>query len=187
MSLIIDGYNLLYVTGIVGDSAGAGGTFQRSREALLNFLASSIPENELAQTTIVFDAAAAPPGLPRTLTHRGMTVRYASDYTDADALIEQMIQEHHVPRSLLVVSSDHRIQRAAKRRRAISMDSERWYSELWKTRLQTQAAGGTQLDKPVTQLTAAEIEYWVAKFSSADQQSSSSADESLSTLKNRNP
>jgi predicted RNA-binding protein with PIN domain len=168
MSLIIDGYNLLYVTGIVGDSAGAGGTFQRSREALLNFLAASIPAAELGQTTIVFDAAEAPPGLPRTLTHRGMTVRYASDYTDADALIEQLIQEHHVPRSLLVVSSDHRIQRAARRRRATSIDSERWYSELWQRRLQAQAAGGTQLDKPVTQLTAAEIEDWVHKFTTAE-------------------
>ena len=186
MSLIIDGYNLLYVTGIVGDSAGAGGTFQRSREALLNFLAASIPAAELGQTTIVFDAAEAPPGLPRTLTHRGMTVRYASDYTDADALIEQLIQEHHVPRSLLVVSSDHRIQRAARRRRATSIDSERWYSELWQRRLQAQAAGGTQLDKPVTQLTAAEIEYWVAKFTSGDQQTCTSG-ESLPTPKNPKP
>jgi predicted RNA-binding protein with PIN domain len=166
MPLIIDGYNLLYVTGIVGDPAGQGGTFQRSREALLNFLASSLPEAERGQTTIVFDAAEAPPGLPRTVTHRGMTVRYASDYTDADALIEQLIEEHHSPRKLLVVSSDHRVQRAAQRRRAVHIDSERWYSELWQRRLETErAAGHEEPDKPVMQLTAAEIEYWVKKFS----------------------
>ena len=167
MALIIDGYNLLYVTGIVGDVAGAGGTFQRSREALLNFLATSIPEAERGQTTIVFDAAEAPPGLPRTINHKGMTVRYASDYVDADALIEQMIGENHVPKSLLVVSSDHRIQRAARRRRAAFIDSDRWYSELWQRRLASQQVA--QLDKPVTQLSAAEIEYWVDKFTSDDQ------------------
>jgi uncharacterized protein len=166
MSLIIDGYNLLYVTGIAGDAAGTGGAFQRSREALLNFLAASIPEAELAQTTIVFDATDAPPGLPRTVTHKGMTVRYASDYIDADALIEQMIEENHVPRSLLVVSSDHRIQRAARRRRAAFVDSDRWYSELWRRRLEAQQV--SQLDKPVTQLTAAEIEYWVTKFTTEE-------------------
>jgi uncharacterized protein len=167
MALIIDGYNLLYVTGIVGDVAGAGGTFQRSREALLNFLATSIPETERGQTTIVFDAAEAPTGLPRTINHKGMTVRYASDYVDADALIEQLIGENHVPRSLLVVSSDHRIQRAARRRRAAFIDSDRWYSELWQRRLASQQVA--QLDKPVTQLTAAEIEYWVEKFGSGDE------------------
>ena len=171
MPLIIDGYNLLHVTGIVGDAIGQGGTFQRSREALLNFLASSIPEPERGQTTIVFDAAEAPPGLPRTVNHRGITVRYASEYSDADALIEQLILDHHVPKSLLVVSSDHRVQRAARRRRAAFMDSDRWYSELWQKKLEAErAAGHDQPDKPVMQLTAAEIEYWVQKFTTGDQQ-----------------
>lgn len=169
MPLIIDGYNLFYVTGFVGDPQGQGGTFQRSREALLNFLACSIPEPERGQTTIVFDASEAPPGLPRTITHRGMTVRYAAEYSDADALIEQLIRDHHAPRSLLVVSSDHRIQRAAQRRRASFIDSDRWYVELWRKRLETErAAGHEEPDKPVAQLTAAEIEYWVKKFSGED-------------------
>lgn len=168
MPLIIDGYNLLHVTGIVGDPTGQGGTFQRSREALLNFLASSIPAPELSHTTIVFDAAEAPPGLPRTVIHRGITVRYASEYSDADALIEQLILDHHVPKSLVVVSSDHRVQRAARRRRAAFVDSDRWYSELWQKRLESErAAGHDEPDKPVMQLTAAEIEYWVKKFTSS--------------------
>jgi uncharacterized protein len=170
MPLLIDGYNLLHVTGIVGETKGTAGPFQRSREALLNFLATSISEREVTQTTIVFDAADAPPGLPRTVSHRGMTVRYASEYASADALIEELIEAHHAPRTLTVVSSDHRIQRAARRRRAAAIDSDRWYSELWQKRLSAeQAAGGTHLDKPVTQLTAAEIEYWVKKFTTGDQ------------------
>ena len=116
MALLIDGYNLLHATGISGKGSGPGG-FQRSREALLNFLAASIEPAERAQTTIVFDAADAPPGLPRTMTQEEMTVRYATDYPDADTLIEELISEHSTPRKLLVVSSDHRIQRGAKHRR----------------------------------------------------------------------
>jgi hypothetical protein len=110
-----------------------------------------------------------------------MTVRYASDYTDADALIEQLIAENHVPRSLLVVSSDHRIQRAARRRRAAFIDSDRWYSELWQRRLASQQVA--QLDKPVTQLTAAEIEYWVEKFTLGEQQNSTSAEQQSGAAK----
>lgn len=165
MPLIVDGYNLLHVTGIFKPPAGGQGSFQRTREALLNFLASSLPARELPLTTIVFDAADAPPGLPRTVSHQGMTVRYASEYSDADALIEQLIENHHAPRSLLVVSSDHRIQRAARRRRADFIDSDRWYADLCQQRLATeQAAGNAQFDKPIAQLSPAEVEYWVSKF-----------------------
>jgi hypothetical protein len=53
MSLLIDGYNLLHVTGIVG-RAGSG--LQGSRNALLRFLAAAIEPDDLAETTIVFDA-----------------------------------------------------------------------------------------------------------------------------------
>ena len=170
MPLIIDGYNLLYVTAIVGDIAGQGGSFQRTREALLNFIAGSLSEAERTQATIVFDAADAPPGLPRTVSHRGMTVRFAADYADADALIEQIIRDHHVPKSLLVVSSDHRVQRAARRRRASFIDSDRWYAELWQKRLEAErAAGHEEPDKPLIQLTPAEVEYWVKKFSASDE------------------
>src|SRR3712207_3723958 len=87
MPLIIDGYNLLHVTGITSRR----GDLQGSREALLRFLASSIDAKELPLTTIVFDAAEAPPGLPRTINFEQMTVHYASNYEDADELIEELI------------------------------------------------------------------------------------------------
>lgn len=167
MSLIIDGYNLLHVTGFVGD--GSGRSLQRCRELLLNFLTVSLDEPQRVQTTIVFDAADAPSGLPRLVKHQGITVRYAAEYSDADALIEKLIRENDAPRSLLVVSSDHRIQRAARRRRASWVDSDRWYSDIWKERLAKQrTAEGTLFEKPVMEMTADEIDYWVARFTSAD-------------------
>jgi len=64
MSLLIDGYNLLHVTGIIGRGVGPG-TLQRGRLALVNFVAESLDPEELPHTTIVFDAHDAPAGLPK--------------------------------------------------------------------------------------------------------------------------
>jgi len=174
MFLLIDGYNLLHVTDIFGKGSGPGG-FQRSREALLRFLAASISPAERKQTTIVFDATHAPLGLPDTMTQEEMLVRYARDYPDADTLIEELIEKHDAPRSLLVVSSDHRIQRAARRRRAKFTDSDLWYTKLWQQRVQQRTAQNQRVpEKPVGKLSATEISYWVKQFETDE---STTADE----------
>ncbi len=165
MALLIDGYNLLHVTGLSGKGSGPG-SFQRSREALLRFLAASLDADERKVTTVVFDAAEAPPGLPETLAQEEMTIRYARDYPDADALIEELIKQESAPRKLVVVSSDHRIQRAARRRRARIVDSDVWYADLWQRRVQSRSAAQQLVpEKPIGDLTPAEIDYWVNEFS----------------------
>jgi predicted RNA-binding protein with PIN domain len=161
MSLIIDAYNLLHASGILGKGVGPGG-LERSRNALLNFLANSLNDEEIRRTTVVFDAANAPPGLPRTTTHEGMTVRYASEYEDADSLIEELILQDSAPKSLTVVSSDHRIQRAASRRKAKAVDSDRWYAEML-LRRQQQPATETKDVKPMSS-TPGEVAFWVEEF-----------------------
>ena len=172
MHLLIDGYNLLHVTGFTGSAsrvrsqAGRRGPsgLQRAREALLRFLVASIDTADLPRTTIVFDAKDAIPGLPRVVDLRGMTVRYATEYVDADTLIEELIQAESAPRSLLVVSSDHRIQRAARRRRAAAMDSDRWYVDLCRRRHARQHQRQQRADKPPGPLSAAEVAYWLRQF-----------------------
>ncbi len=59
MSLLIDGYNLMHAAGILGRGSGPG-SLQRSRLALLNFLAESLDPREVPRTTVVFDAHDAP-------------------------------------------------------------------------------------------------------------------------------
>jgi predicted RNA-binding protein with PIN domain len=161
MTLLIDGYNLLHVTGLFG-RAGSG--LQGSRHALLRFLVAAIDPKELPHTTIVFDATEAPPGLPRVVTHEGMTVRYASDYPDADALLEDLIAADRAPRSLTVVSSDHRVQRAARRRRAAFVDSDIWFAEAARRRDRVHRAAPPQASSRPVALTAEEIAYWLAEF-----------------------
>jgi predicted RNA-binding protein with PIN domain len=126
--LLIDGYNLLHASGVF--PAAGPPTLERARLALLDALADALPPNNLATTTIVFDAAGAPPGLPREMAHRGLSVRFARRGGTADELLEDLIEAAADPRRLLVVSSDHGVQRAARRRGARYADSEIWWTEL---------------------------------------------------------
>jgi uncharacterized protein len=161
MALLIDGYNLLYVTSIFG-AAGAGTELHRSRLALLDFLAASISERERGQTTIVFDATGAPPGLPSSATHEGMSVFFARRHANADEMIERLLDECRAPKSLTVVSSDHRIQRAARQHGAAYVDSDKWYAELQAARRERDAIGDS-LAKPDGQ-SPEEVSYWVDEF-----------------------
>lgn len=161
MALLIDGYNLLNVTGIFAE-AGPGTELHRNRLALLNFLAASISKRERSQTTIVFDAAGAPPGLPRMIMHEGITVHFSPPNSDADEMIEDLLEKFAAPRSLLVVSSDHRIQRAARHRGADYVDSEQWYAELAAKRRKKKKSIDDA--KPSGKPTPDELGHWVREF-----------------------
>lgn len=162
MSILIDGYNLMHAAGIVGQGVGRGG-LERSRLALLNFVAESAPSAELAHTTIVFDSRRAPPGLPRRLTHRGMTVLFATAYESADALLEELIRADHAPRRLTVVSSDHRVQHAARRRRANAVDSDVWYAQIVRERAARVAPAPAAAPKP-SEPGPGEVEFWLRRL-----------------------
>lgn len=162
MALVIDGYNLLHASGILGHGIGPGG-LERSRGALLNFLAESLDEQELAHTTVVFDAREAPPGLPRTVQHRGITVCFADKGSDADEMIEGLIRADSSPRRLTVVSSDHRLHRAANRRNARPIDSDRWYAETLRKRIErSRGKGGSA--KPSDPPSEVEVRFWLRQF-----------------------
>jgi predicted RNA-binding protein with PIN domain len=164
MTLLIDGYNLLNAVGIVGRGTGRT-SLERSRLALLNFLADRLDPAEAEHTTIVFDSTGAPPGLPRALNHRGLHVRFAPRGSDADTVLEELIHADNTPRRMTVVSSDHRIQRAAKRRRARAVDSDVWYDEIVHRPstppVPTAVASSGMGNKP---LTDREVQRWLAEF-----------------------
>jgi uncharacterized protein len=176
MALLIDGYNLIYAAGIIARGVGPGG-LQRTRMALLNFIAESLDPAEATRTTIVFDAAGAPPGLPPTLKHRGLTVRFSRDYDNADELIEELIKADSAPRRLTVVSSDHRLQRAARKRKARAVDSDQWYREMLDLRQEKCEPSPRSPAKPTGSSTAGEVEYWLEQFDEKDERDIESKDD----------
>ena len=163
MPLLIDGYNLLHASGILGRGVGPG-SLERSRLALLNFLAASIDEKELSRTTVVFDANDAPKGLPRTVGHRGITVQYASKYESADEMIEVLIRQDSAPKRLIVVSGDNRIQRAARRRRAKAVGSDVWFADLVRNRRERAENAAETPGRPPVPLLDEDVNYWIRQF-----------------------
>jgi uncharacterized protein len=161
MALLIDGYNLLHATDIFAEE-GPGTELHRTRLALLDSLAASLNERERRETTIVFDAAGAPPGLPGTYSHDGITVRFAQRHADADEMIEELLEQWPAPRALVVVSGDRRVQRAARHHGATCADSSRWYSELRLRRQQTSIAEAPA--KPIGDVAPDEVKYWLREF-----------------------
>jgi predicted RNA-binding protein with PIN domain len=165
MALLIDGYNLLHVTEIFG-GGGPGTELHRTRLALLDFLAAAIDDRVRRQTAIVFDAAGAPPGLPSSLMHNDITVHFARRHSDADELIEELLEKHRAPRALLVVSSDHRIQRAARQHGASYIDSDKWYAAI-RSRRHEMEQTAESLVKPENEVGGDEVDYWVDEFADA--------------------
>jgi hypothetical protein len=161
MPLVIDGYNLLHASDVFGQGPGRT-SLESSRRALLDFLADHLPAKDLSDVTIVFDASGAPPGLPREEVYRGIAVRFAPRREDADAVIERLIEEHGQPQALVVVSSDHRIQRAARRRRATSIDSDVWYTQLVR---EAQSRPAPREVKPAPPVDPEDVARWVREFS----------------------
>jgi hypothetical protein len=121
--LLIDGYNLMHAAGMARERYGPG-DLQRARERLLKFLFQRLVPSELSKTTIVFDSREAPPGLPAGWLDKGVQILFAAPTGDADETIEDLLRGHSAPQQLLLVSSDHRLQNAARRRRSAFIDSD---------------------------------------------------------------
>jgi predicted RNA-binding protein with PIN domain len=124
--LLIDGYNLLHAAGW-GKIPSGRGNLQRRRARLLSHLGERLDVEVQKRTVIVFDARHSPPGdsvdEPGS-ERRLIEVQFAPRTQEADDVIEELLAKHSVPKSVLVVSSDHRIQKAARRRGAEAVDSD---------------------------------------------------------------
>ncbi len=159
MKLLIDGYNLMYAANITG-APGQGTSLFRSRLALLRQLADRLTPRERAATTIVFDARQAPPGLPKHGRFESIEVLFADRRQQADDLLIQLIESSSHARHLTVVSSDHRIQRAARRKGATAVDSDQW----WKTRRPASRSDPSDAGKPLPPLDANDLHTWLESF-----------------------
>lgn len=129
MRWLIDGYNVMYAGGRLGPKLGRDG-FRRARRRFLDELARALPGEEAAETTVVFDASVPPGDFQLDDRYRGLQIVFALGDENADARIEQLIAEHSAPKALSVVSSDHRVRQAARRRRARVLTAEEYWNRL---------------------------------------------------------
>jgi predicted RNA-binding protein with PIN domain len=115
MLFLIDGYNLLYDEGLLLRGRTGPLALERARLRLLDLLQQKLGPRA-AEVTVVFDAKHAPAGATSVQSYQGIRVLFAPPDGEADDLIEQLIRQAAAPEKLTVVSNDHRIQQAARRR-----------------------------------------------------------------------
>ena len=163
--LIIDGYNLMHAAGLARDSY-APGVLERCRLRLLTLVAGLLDEMQREHTTIVFDAKDAPAGGSRQDMFQGILIEYSPPGQEADDVIELLIRQHSAPKQLLVVSSDHRLHKAARRRRAHARDSDRFLDDC-ERRARKRTASTPDL-KPEEDLSPAMLEAWLTAFGDID-------------------
>lgn len=138
--LLIDGYNIIAPVAAprnprrITKSSSTGRStatwLEHERKTLIGRLAKHLPTSVRENTCVVFDAKTRPTDLPSRTSSSDIEIRFAVDHAEADDLIEEIIASHSVPKSLTVVSSDHRIQAAARRRKCVYYDSQDWFDDL---------------------------------------------------------
>lgn len=171
MRYLIDGYNLMHELGLMPRALPPGG-LRKVRHRFLNDLADKLGPTDAHLTTVVFDARDAPEHLPSETRHKGLSVEYADDVDEADDRIEQIIARHSAPKTLSVVSSDRRIRQAARRRRALTLSSDEFWTQLddRKDRARRNAARKPSGPPPEIKPEAeSDREHWLRAFGSADE------------------
>lgn len=110
---------------------------------------------------VVFDRGAPGGALDRT-SRGGVTVRFASSGVTADALLIRIIQAERNPRGLIVVSSDRRVQEAARRHGAQVWSSPAFVAYLRRALGAAEPAAPGSAEKP--EADAEGLEYWLRLF-----------------------
>ncbi|MCA9083608.1 MAG: NYN domain-containing protein [Planctomycetaceae bacterium] len=127
--LLIDGYNLMHAAGLAR-SRYAPGVLENCRHQLHVLLKKLLAEDVRHRTTIVYDAFQSTSTEQTRQEYHGISIRFAEHRGDADAQIEHLCAKHPSPRQLLIVSSDHRLQRAAQKRKSLWIDSEEFLEQI---------------------------------------------------------
>lgn len=129
MLILIDGYNVIAPVAppIRVDRRD---WLRAERQLLIDRLLAGLDPRLVNQTCVVFDSAVAPPGAASHLRIQGLEVRFAVDHDEADDLIEELLAAHPAAKRLTLVSSDRRLQAAARRVGAQAFHARVWLDAL---------------------------------------------------------
>jgi predicted RNA-binding protein with PIN domain len=123
MHVVIDGYNLLGLTG----NTGAGGHSERAREGLLRLL-SAYRHRKGHALTVVFDGWQGGHPIESREHRAGVQVIYSKRGERADQVIERLAAEYGT--ECAVVTSDHEVIRAAQAQGALIMKAPEFARKL---------------------------------------------------------
>ncbi|QDU81367.1 YacP-like NYN domain protein [Polystyrenella longa] len=161
---LIDGYNLMHAAGMARERYGPG-DLERFRNRFITWLASHLATSELATATLVFDAQSAGHRNDHQEMFQGMKVIYAASNKDADTLIEELVAEHSAPRQIQVISSDHRLHKAIRKRKGIAIDSEDFVPWLEKREIhQDGVMRHSESTGSAGAVPEEEVDMWLAEF-----------------------
>jgi predicted RNA-binding protein with PIN domain len=178
MLWLIDGYNLMHAAGAAGSNDAGPEAARRKRRRFLNLLANALGSQRARETTIVFDANSPPADFDLDTTYKNLRIIFALGDESADARIEQMIAAHSAPKSLTVVSTDHRVRRAASRRKAKPVTADEFLDQLdsfRRERATAKSARSSPAPDPDAPPSAEEAAYWQKEFASLDEESATQA------------
>jgi uncharacterized protein len=175
MHWLIDGYNVMHAGGRLGPKLGREG-FRRARRRFLDELSAALGPDRARQTTIVFDASVHPGDFALDAEYRGLGILFALGDENADARIELLIAQHTKPKTLTVVSSDHRIRQAAHRRRMKSLTADQFWELIddlkergrIKLKLKVEAPAPPAHQVHAARLAQDEADHWMDTFRDVD-------------------
>ena len=166
--IIIDGYNMMCSLGILpglgGRRALPVGKLEEARDSLLRLLANDLSEADRRQTTVVFDALEPPKMLPDSFRYEGIQVIFARNFNTADELIIERILAQKREADWVIVSSDHRIQNAARRRRMKYFDSADWFYDALPESEPVEDEPVVKSEEKPSEVSLEESSYWLGIF-----------------------
>ena len=124
--LLVDGYNLMYAVGAIQHGATEPKALQRGREKVIGMISQRMSHELGKRVWIVFDSELAPKDLPDLWLKDGIYVAFSRGWNSGDEMLQAILAGHHSPKQLVVISSDHAVQRKALSRNAQCFDSDHW-------------------------------------------------------------
>lgn len=157
MPLLIDGYNLYHFARSVYIDDGI--------DLALTAFVSIIDEwtrRSRQKVTLIFDGS-IPPALRQSSASLGsVALEFSGPGSDADSVIERHILTYSAPKLLTIVSSDHRIQKAGRRRHCKILGSDEFWAKMAKKL--TAKPPAPEPRQKQSGLFSHEVNYWMKIF-----------------------
>lgn len=139
MSLIIDGYNVLFAIGRYGGKP-IGEVIEQARTRLLHQLVRYHQETGDG-VTVIFDSKQPAGGASREESLPGVRIRYSHPPRTADDDIRRLVETSTAPRHIRVVTSDRALARDCAQAGADVVGAKTFYHELSRQTRQADAEG----------------------------------------------